>query len=56
MVNKDQVAGKVKELGGAARRKIAEVTNDKEGQARGAADEITGSVQKGYGDVKNKLG
>lgn len=54
-MNKDTVAGKIKEVGGKARQKIGEVTGDNEGAARGAADRVAGNVQKNYGKVKDAL-
>ena len=55
MANKDTIAGKVKEIGGAARKHIGRATGDEEGEARGAADQITGKVQKNYGKLKDAI-
>lgn len=55
MVNKDQIAGKAKELGGAARKNVGKLTGDEEAQSRGAADQITGNVQKNYGKLKDAI-
>lgn len=54
-MNKDKLAGKVKEVGGKARYKVGRATGDDEGAARGAADAVTGNIQKNYGKLKDKL-
>lgn len=54
-MNKDTVAGKVKEVGGAARKNIGKLTGDKEAEARGAADQITGNVKKNFGKLKDSV-
>lgn len=55
MVNKDTIAGKTKEVGGAVRKNIGKITGDREAEARGASDQLTGNVQKNYGKVKDAL-
>lgn len=54
-MSKDTVAGKVKEMGGKARKNIGRMTGDTEAEARGAVDEITGNAQKNYGKLKDSL-
>src|SRR5215208_1669540 len=48
MVNKDQVRGAMKEAAGKA-------TGNRRTEAEGKADKIAGKVQKGFGDVKEKI-
>lgn len=55
MVNKDIIAGKVKEVGGAARKNIGKLTGDREAEARGRADQATGAVQKNFGKLKDAI-
>lgn len=55
MVNKDTIAGKVKEVGGAARKNVGKLTGDHEAEARGRADQITGNVQKNVGKLKDAI-
>ena len=54
-MEKDTIAGKVKETGGKVRRNVGEMTGDREGQARGAKDQISGKVQKNWGKLKDSL-
>jgi uncharacterized protein YjbJ (UPF0337 family) len=54
-MNKDEIAGKMKEVGGKARKNIGKLTGDSESETRGAADQMTGNVQKNYGKVKDAL-
>lgn len=54
-MKKDTIAGKVKEMGGKTRANIAKVTGDEEGEARGRTDQLTGSIQKNYGKLKDSL-
>lgn len=55
MANKDTIAGKVKEVGGAARKNLGKLTGDREAEARGAADQVTGNMQKNYGKLKDAI-
>ena len=54
-MNKDTVKGSIEETGGAIRKKVGQITGDKEGEARGAVDEIKGNAQKNYGKVKDAV-
>lgn len=55
MVNKDQVNGALKQAKGAVKEAAGKVTGNKQTQAEGTAEKIAGKVQKGYGDVKEKV-
>lgn len=52
-MNKDQVAGKVKDTAGRVERQVGEWTGDKESQVKGAAKQVEGKVQGAWGDVKD---
>lgn len=55
MANKDTIAGKAKELGGAARANVAKVTGDKEAEARGRSDQVAGKIQNTVGKIKDTI-
>ncbi len=55
-MNKDQVLGRIKEVGGKIQKNVGDVMDDEENQGEGAVKETEGKVQKGYGDVKNDVG
>jgi len=52
-MNKDQVEGKLKDVGGRAERQVGEWTGDEEKQGHGAMKQAEGKVQKAWGDVKD---
>jgi uncharacterized protein YjbJ (UPF0337 family) len=52
-MNKDQVAGKVKDTAGRVERQVGEWTGDKESQVKGAAKQVEGKVQNTWGNVKD---
>ncbi len=51
-MNKDQVEGKLKDVGGRVERQVGEWTGDSEKQAHGAVKQAEGKVQNAWGDVK----
>jgi uncharacterized protein YjbJ (UPF0337 family) len=51
-MNKDQVEGKLKDVGGRVERQVGEWTGDTEKQAHGAAKQAEGKIQNAWGDVK----
>lgn len=51
-MNKDQVKGSAKEVGGQAQEKLGEMTDNHETQAKGEAKQVEGKTQKKAGDVK----
>lgn len=52
-MNKDQVEGKLKDVGGRAERQVGEWTGDEERQGHGAMKQAEGKIQKAWGDVKD---
>jgi uncharacterized protein YjbJ (UPF0337 family) len=54
-MNKDRVAGAVKEAGGKMRAKVGKMTGDEKGEAKGRADQAAGAVQKTYGKIKDAI-
>ncbi len=52
-MDKDQVKGKMKDIGGRIERQAGEWTGDKELQGEGAADQAKGKVQNAWGKVKD---
>lgn len=51
-MNKHQVKGKLKEVGGEAQERTGRATGDADMEARGHAKEQEGKVQKKVGDLK----
>jgi uncharacterized protein YjbJ (UPF0337 family) len=49
---KDQVAGKVHEVKGAAKEKIGEATNDPDLMDEGTGEKVGGKIQKKVGQVE----
>jgi uncharacterized protein YjbJ (UPF0337 family) len=52
-MNTDQVKGKLKEAAGGAQKHVGRATGDADQEAKGAANETGGKVQKKVGDVKS---
>ena len=55
MVNKDQVKGVAKQVKGSVKETVGRVTGNRRTEAEGAAEKTVGKVQKGFGDVKEKV-
>lgn len=55
MVNKDQVGGVMKQAKGAVKQAAGKATGNRQTEAEGTADKIAGKIQKGYGDLKEKV-
>ncbi|MEJ7808049.1 MAG: CsbD family protein [Telluria sp.] len=51
-MNKDQVKGKAKDIGGKIQEKVGQVTGNSEQQAKGLGKQVEGKVQETYGDAK----
>ena len=51
-MDKDQVKGKLKDVGGRIERQAGEWTGDKDMQGEGAAKQVEGKVQNAFGNVK----
>jgi uncharacterized protein YjbJ (UPF0337 family) len=52
-VNKDQVEGKIKDVGGRVERQVGEWTGDPEKQAHGTLKQAEGKAQNAWGKVKD---
>ena len=55
IMNKDQVEGKLKEVGGKIQEAAGKVVGNEEQQAKGLANQVEGKVQKKVGDVKDAV-
>jgi len=51
-MNKDQVKGKAKDIGGKIQEEVGKVIGSSEQQAKGLAKQSEGKVQENYGDAK----
>lgn len=54
-MNKDQVKGAAKDVGGKIQEKAGELTGSEKQQVKGLKNQVEGKVQKGYGDAKETL-
>lgn len=54
-MNKDQVKGRAKEIGGNIKKNVGDALDNEEMEAEGALKEAEGKVQKNYGDAKSKV-
>jgi len=52
-MNKDRVAGKLRDVGGRIERQAGEWTGDREKQAHGTIKQVEGKVQNAWGKVKD---
>jgi uncharacterized protein YjbJ (UPF0337 family) len=55
MVNKDQVKGVAKQVKGSVKQTAGRATGNRRTEEEGAAEKTVGKVQKGFGDVKEKV-
>lgn len=51
-MNKDQVKGKAKEVGGKVQQKVGEAVGSRQQQSEGLSNQAEGKVQKKVGNVK----
>jgi uncharacterized protein YjbJ (UPF0337 family) len=51
-MNKNQVAGTVKDIAGKVQRKIGEAVGSTDQQVQGGAKQVEGKLQKGAGDAQ----
>jgi uncharacterized protein YjbJ (UPF0337 family) len=51
-MNKDQVKGKAKEVGGKVQQKVGEAVGSRQQQSQGLSNQAEGKAQKKIGDVK----
>lgn len=54
MINKNEAAGKVEQVKGAAKEKVGEWTNDPDLEAEGEVDQAAGKVRETAGKVQHK--
>jgi uncharacterized protein YjbJ (UPF0337 family) len=54
-MNKDQVKGAAKDMGGKIQEKTGELVGSEKQQLKGMKNQVEGKVQKGYGDAKEDL-
>jgi len=54
-MNKDQVKGTAKDIGGKIQEKTGEVIGSSEQQAKGLNKQAEGKAQKGLGDAKEAI-
>lgn len=52
-MNKDQIKGKAKDVGGKIQEKVGKAVGSSEQQAKGLANQTEGKVQEKVGDVKD---
>lgn len=55
MANEDQTEGKAKDIGGKVKEEVGDATGNDDMKNDGQSDQAEGKVQKGVGDVKDKL-
>ncbi|WP_312516206.1 CsbD family protein [Massilia sp.] len=51
-MNKDQVKGKAKDVGGKIQQKVGEAVGSRQQQSEGLSNQAEGKAQKKVGDVK----
>ena len=51
-MNKDQVKGNLKDIGGKIQEEVGKVVGSSEQQAKGLSKQAEGKVQESYGDAK----
>ncbi len=51
-MNKDQIKGKAKEVGGKVQQKVGEAVGSRQQQSEGLSNQAEGKAQKKVGDVK----
>lgn len=54
-MNKDQVKGKAKNIGGKIQEEFGEAIGSSEQQAKGLSKQIEGKIQEKVGDVKQEI-
>lgn len=54
-MNKDQVKGTAKDIGGKIQEAAGKAVGSRETQAKGLANQAEGKTQKAYGDVKEDV-
>jgi uncharacterized protein YjbJ (UPF0337 family) len=54
-MNKDQIKGTAKDIGGKIQESVGKVTGSSEQQAKGLSKQVEGKVQETYGDAKEEI-
>ncbi|NHZ82942.1 CsbD family protein [Massilia sp. CCM 8695] len=54
-MNKDQVKGKAKDIGGKIQEEVGKVVGSSEQQAKGLSKQVEGKAQEKFGDAKEVL-
>lgn len=54
-MNKDQVKGKAKDIGGKIQEEVGKIVGSSEQQAKGLSKQAEGKMQEKYGDAKEIL-
>jgi uncharacterized protein YjbJ (UPF0337 family) len=54
-MNKDQVKGTAKQIGGKVQQKAGELTGSTEQQLKGVKNQAEGKIQRDYGDLKEDV-
>ncbi|MDM5180770.1 CsbD family protein [Massilia sp. DJPM01] len=54
-MNKDQVKGKAKDIGGKIQEQVGKVVGSSEQQAKGLSKQVEGKAQEKFGDAKEVL-
>ena len=55
IMNKDQVKGELKDIGGKIQEEAGKAVGSSKQQAKGLSKQAEGKLQKGFGDVKEAL-
>jgi uncharacterized protein YjbJ (UPF0337 family) len=54
-INKDQVEGRAKDLGGKVQEEVGKLTDNKTQQAKGLVNQVAGKSQAKAGDLAEKV-
>lgn len=54
-MNKDQIEGKLKNIGGKIQEEVGKAVGSSEQQAKGLSKQVEGKVQEKYGDAKEEI-
>ena len=54
-MNKNQVKGELKDVGGKVQEEAGKLMGNKEQQAKGLQKQVTGKIQKGLGDAQQTV-
>jgi len=52
-MHKDEIKGAAKDMGGSIKQGLGRATGNKKMAAEGAADRVSGKIQKGMGSMKD---